>query len=122
MLVLLVEDLGLAAKIAKYVLNSLNCEVDIASSGQEAIRKAQSGAHALVLMDLGLPDLSGVATTRAIREFSDVPIYALTAHTDDGHKQEALNAGMNGFLIKPLDEAEVKTVIEKTLQADTVSC
>ncbi len=115
MKVLLVEDYQLAARIADYILKSLDCQVDIAKNGQQALDKALSGDYDLILMDIGLPDYDGFTVTRKIREASDnTPVYALTAHTDQGHKDQAREAGMNGFLIKPLEEDEVKQVLETT--------
>lgn len=112
MKVLLVEDLKLAAKIAHYILTSLDCDVDVAYSGKEAIEKAAQKAYDLVLMDIGLPDYDGFTVTRKIREAKNhLPVYALSAHTDEGHKQKAEQAGMNGFLIKPLEELEIKQVL-----------
>jgi len=117
MKVLLVEDHQLAAKIADYILRSLDCQVDIAKTGQQALDKAMVGEYDLILMDLGLPDYDGFTVTRKIRQAHQTPVYALTAYTDQDHKDQALEAGMNGFLIKPLEEAEVKQVLESTQTA-----
>lgn len=115
MKVLLVEDYQLAAKIADYILRSLDCQVDIAKNGEQALEKAMAGEYDLILMDLGLPDKDGYEVTKMIRKAkNNTPVYALTAHTDQGHKDMALEAGMNGFLIKPLEEDEVKQVLEST--------
>lgn len=115
MKVLLVEDYQLAAKIADYILRSLDCHVDIAQNGEQALEKAMNGAYDLILMDLGLPDKDGYEVTKIIREAqNNTPVYALTAHTDQGHKDLAVSAGMNGFLIKPLEESEVKQVLAST--------
>jgi len=112
MRVLLVEDLKLAAKIAHYILTSLDCEVDVAYSGKQALEKISAQDSELVLMDIGLPDSSGFSVTQKIREVNQhIPVYALSAHTDDDHKRKAEQAGMNGFLIKPLEELEIKQVI-----------
>lgn len=114
MRVLLVEDYQLAAKIADYILRSLDCEVDIAKNGEQALDKAISGEYDLILMDLGLPDRDGYEVTKIIRQTKNTPVYALTAHTDQGHKDLAVEAGMNGFLIKPLEEDEVRQVLKNT--------
>lgn len=112
MKVLLVEDYQLAAKIADFILRSLDCQVDIAKNGQQALDKVMAGHYDLILMDLGLPDKNGYEVTKIIRESNNkTPVYALTAHTDQGHKDLAVEAGMNGFLIKPLEESEVKEVL-----------
>jgi CheY-like chemotaxis protein len=117
MKVLLVEDHQLAAKIADYILRSLDCQVDIAKTGEQALEKVTGGHYDLVLMDLGLPDKSGYEVTQILRQRNEsIPVYALTAYTDQDHKNRAFEAGMNGFLSKPLEESEVKVLLEEASQ------
>ncbi|MFI4957316.1 MAG: response regulator [Gammaproteobacteria bacterium] len=112
MKVLLVEDLPLAAKIARFILGDLNCDVDVATNGAEALQKAQSNAYDLIFMDVGLPDATGFEVTSRIRKAGvQVPIYALTAHTDADHRDQAIAAGMTGFLTKPLEEMAVRQLL-----------
>lgn len=114
MKVLLVEDLPLAAKIAKYILVALGCEVDWAANAEDALNKAYHERYVLILMDIGLPDCTGLEVTQKIRAHGiATPIYALTAHTDAQQKHMALASGMNGFLIKPLEEEEVRQLLLK---------
>lgn len=111
--ILLVEDLELAQIIAKYTLTTLKCDVDVASTGAEAIQKVHDNHYDFVLMDLGLPDMDGFITTQKIRETNKVtPIIALTAHVDTQYKAQALASGMNGFLSKPLDEKAVRELLK----------
>ena len=110
--ILLVEDLELAQIIAKYTLSSLNCDVDIANNGMEAIQKVQENKYDYIFMDLGLPDMTGFTVAEKIREFNDTPIIAITAHVDTQYKAQALACGMNGFLSKPLDEKAVKALLK----------
>lgn len=112
MKVLLVEDLPLAAKIARFILGDLNCEVDVASSGAEALTKVKATAYDLIFMDVGLPDATGFQITERLRkEGITTPIYALTAHTDADNRAEAIKAGMTGFLTKPLEEGAVRQLL-----------
>ncbi len=114
MKVLLVEDLPLAAKIARFILGDLHCDVDIASSGAQAMEKAISRVYDLIFMDVGLPDTTGFEVTQRIRAANiKTPIYALTAHTDNDNRQQAVLAGMTGFLTKPLEENEVRALLVK---------
>ena len=110
--ILLVEDLELAQIIAKYTLTSLQCDVDVVSTGEGAIEKVRENTYDYVFMDLGLPDMDGFVATQKIREFSDVPIIALTAHVDTQYQAEALACGMDGFLSKPLEEKAVKELLK----------
>jgi CheY-like chemotaxis protein len=122
MKVLLVEDLPLAAKIARYILGDLRCDVDVASNGAQALEKAKMQAYDLIFMDVGLPDATGFEVTQALRAASvKTPIYALTAHTDRDHRAQAVASGMTGFLTKPLEENEVRALLlKRTLETEEV--
>src|SRR5262245_19206481 len=81
--ILLVEDSGVAAYVAKSILSRLNCVVEIAEEGQTAVRLAAEKPFHLIFMDIGLPDIDGYQATRRIRlnELNKhTPIVALTAH------------------------------------------
>jgi len=86
------------------VLRTLNCEVDLAPTGREAVRKFHQGQYDLVLMDCHMPDLDGLEATRQIRAFEGpnrrVPIVAVTAGTVPGARQACLQAGMDDFIAK----------------------
>ncbi len=114
--VLVVEDLLLAQKIAMMVLNNIRCDAQSASNGIEAIEAVKREKFDLILMDLGLPDTDGITLTRKMREFggwlSDVPIVALTAHSDKQIRNQAQDAGINGFFVKPMT-MKVGTEIKK---------
>ncbi|MDF3054574.1 MAG: two component system histidine kinase, partial [Gammaproteobacteria bacterium] len=105
--VLIVED-GIAAAMAlKVALKPFQCAIDTAVNGNEAVEKAQYNTYDLILMDVGLPDITGIEATQKIRTLSDtkksqVPIVALTGHADNPEKrQECLNAGMQDVCSKP---------------------
>jgi CheY-like chemotaxis protein len=87
------------------VLRTLNCEVDSAPTGREAVRKFHQGKYDLVLMDCHMPDLDGLEATRQIRAVEGpnrrVPILAVTAGTVPGVRQACLQAGMDDFIAKP---------------------
>ncbi len=105
--VLIVEDQHIAAQVAKSILEGLHCAVDIASTGQEALQKANERIYDLIFMDVGLPDMDGcrVAKQMRLKEWSrdkHVPILALTAHIDSENKQRCITAGMDAVLSKPL--------------------
>ncbi len=105
-LVLLVEDEPVNREIALSVLTDAYLQVDIAVNGQEAVTLAAATRYDLVLMDMQMPVLDGVAATRQIRQQypADVlPIVAMTANAFAEDKRACLEAGMNDFLAKPLD-------------------
>ena len=103
--ILLVEDSPLPQMIAKAILQQLDCLIDVADTGEEAVVLCQTHHYDLIIMDIGLPGIDGLMTTRLIREqehsSSPVPIIALTAHDDQSMKQQARAAGMDDYLVKP---------------------
>ena len=103
--VLLAEDNEFNCILIERVLRTLNCEVDLAPTGREAVRKFHQGRYDLVLMDCHMPDLDGLEATRQIRAVEGpnrrVPILAVTAGTVPGVRQACLQAGMDDFIAKP---------------------
>ena len=103
--VLLAEDNEFNRMLIERVLRTLNCEVDLAPTGREAVRKFHQGKYDLVLMDCHMPDLDGLEATRQIRAVEGpnrrVPVIAVTAGTVPGARQACLMAGMDDFIAKP---------------------
>jgi len=103
--VLLAEDNEFNRMLIERVLRTLNCEVDLAPTGREAVRKFHQGKYDLVLMDCHMPDLDGLEASRQIRAVEGpnrrVPIVAVTAGTVPGARQACLQAGMDDFIAKP---------------------
>jgi CheY-like chemotaxis protein/HPt (histidine-containing phosphotransfer) domain-containing protein len=103
--VLLAEDNEFNRMLIERVLRTLQCEVDSAPTGREAVRKFHQSKYDLVLMDCHMPDLDGLEATRQIRAFEGpnrrVPIVAVTAGTVPGVRQACLQAGMDDFIAKP---------------------
>ncbi|SFM07720.1 response regulator [Legionella jamestowniensis] len=105
--VLVVEDNDIAQTIASSLLKKLDCDVDIASTGKEAIDLWKANNYALILMDIGLPDMNGYEVTHIIRvqettQKAHTPIIALTAHAGEENKKRCIDAGMNAVIAKPL--------------------
>lgn len=105
--VLVVEDNIIATKVARGVLEELNCQIDIAPDGKTALTLIEKNHYDLIFMDIGLPDGDGCDVTRRIRlkqwqRNPSVPIIGLTAHIDDEKKRHCLANGMNAIYTKPL--------------------
>ncbi len=105
--ILLVDDNVINQKVASRLLVKAGHTVEIAGNGLEAIKKFRTDKFDVVLMDLQMPVMGGIAASREIRKIeTDVvqatPILALTANVLESQKEECLNAGMNGFLTKPI--------------------
>ncbi|HIJ63026.1 MAG TPA: response regulator [Rhodospirillaceae bacterium] len=104
--VLLAEDDRTNQLVAVGLLEALEMEVDVADNGEAAIQMLGDKDYEIVLMDMHMPIMDGVAATRAIREkeqFADLPIIAMTANAMQSHKEECLAAGMNDFIAKPFN-------------------
>ena len=106
--ILLVEDEPIAQKMAKMILEELNCELDLAANGDEAIELFLKQAYDLILMDIGLPDKDGISVTSEIRAIENkaslvpTPIVGLSVHTAKTARAQAMEAGMNGYFVKPI--------------------
>jgi len=127
--VLLAEDNDFNRMLIERVLRTLNCEVDLAPTGREAVRKFHQGKYDLVLMDCHMPDLDGLEAARQIRAVEGpnrrVPILAVTAGTVPGVRQACLQAGMDDFIAKPFSLSTLRRKASHWLstarQSDPVS-
>lgn len=123
--ILLAEDNDLNAEIAMEILQEVDLVVERAEDGLrcvEMLEKAPAGYYDLVLMDIQMPRMNGYDAARAIRNMEDkakanITIIAMTANAFEEDKREALNAGMNAHLAKPI---EVEKLI-KTLKRSLIS-
>lgn len=118
--VLLVEDNGINVMVASKFMGKWDLEVDCALTGTEAVQKVQQQAYDIILMDLQMPEMSGYDASRAIRllpeeRFRKVPIIALTASALAEIKEKVLSAGMNDYISKPFNPAELYTKISQHL-------
>jgi PAS domain S-box-containing protein len=112
--ILIVEDQAIIAMTIEEDLGQLGYGVaGIASTGEEAIKLAREKKPDLILMDIRISgDIDGIQATRAINEFSDVPVIFLTAHTDDETANEILKTCAYSCLIKPYNPRELFLTIE----------
>jgi hypothetical protein len=119
--ILLVEDNLINQKVVLSLLRKRGYKVEVASNGVEALEKLEERPFRLVLMDIQMPLLDGLSTTRRIRadrRFDSLPVIAMTAHAMNGDKERCLEAGMNGYLAKPVDHKHLIHTIEQHLTAD----
>ncbi len=105
---LLAEDNPINVLIAKQILNSWGVQVTIANNGKEAVDLTSAKSFDVILMDLHMPELSGIEATRIIRQQGiSTPIIALTADALFDSKNECIAAGMNVFITKPFNPDEL---------------
>jgi signal transduction histidine kinase/ActR/RegA family two-component response regulator/HPt (histidine-containing phosphotransfer) domain-containing protein len=105
--VLVAEDNPINQRFAVALLRKAGHEATVAGNGRQAVAAMRDGDYDVVLMDVQMPDMDGVAATRQIRALpapkGRVPIIALTAHAVAGFKEEYLAAGMDDYIAKPID-------------------
>jgi len=117
--VLLVEDTEDNRFMMRRLLEMTGYRVVEAMNGEEAVKMAQSELPNLILMDLSLPVIDGLAATRLIRKlpkFKSTPIIAVSAHDTSDFQSEAIQAGCNTYVTKPIDFNELEQLIAQLLQ------
>ena len=118
-LVLLVEDTEDNRFMMRRLLELSGYKVVEAWNGEEAVRVAREERPKLILMDLSLPIIDGLAATRRIRALPGmraVPIVAVSAHDTADFHAEALAAGCDSYITKPIDFGELELLIERLLK------
>ncbi len=115
--VLLVDDNATNRKVASQILMKAGCEVEMASSGQEAINVLQKDAKFdLVLMDIQMPEMDGMETTRRLKALnlaSLPPIVAMTAYAMKEDRERFLAAGMDDYLAKPIRAQQIIAMVAR---------
>lgn len=120
---LLVEDNEMNQEIAQMLLEEAGFKVEIVENGREAVdkmREVSEGYYDLILMDVQMPIMDGYEATRLIRDMDDpfkssIPIIAMTANAFDEDREEAISAGMNGYVPKPIDVKKMLETLEEFL-------
>ncbi len=119
--ILLAEDEPVNRIFTVRALQKLGHAVDAAADGREALAMLERGAYDLVLMDIQMPRLNGLEATRRIRSGQvegvapTMPVVALTAYAMEGDRQKGLEAGMNEYVTKPFEPAELVAAMERAL-------
>lgn len=118
--ILLVEDNDLNQAVASEMLANAGFQVDIAQNGAIALSKVEHHDYDLILMDMQMPIMDGLAATRAIRKQQrglEVPIIAMTANALSGDREQCLAAGMNDHVAKPIDPPVLWAKLQRWLEA-----
>lgn len=123
--ILLVDDNELNLVVAKELLKPLRMQIDTAENGLQAVKMVRDGQYDLVLMDHMMPVMDGIEAAKAIRalpedKYQKLPIIALTANAMVDARKEFLNAGMNGFVAKPIDFTRICNQLKLWLPKDLV--
>lgn len=123
--VLMVEDNFIAQKVEEALLTSLNCQVDIADTGDKAVLLFNPGKYDIVFMDIGLQDTSGYMVAKKMRQMEKdtthhVPIIALTSYQADVVQYDCKEYCMDGVLTKPLTSEQAKQIIQHYIYHENV--
>ncbi len=105
--ILVAEDNFTNQEVAKAILDGAGVFVTIVANGEEAVEAVKNGQYDAVLMDVQMPKMNGYQATREIRKLpggDDLPIVAMTAHAMKGDEEKCLEAGMNGYVAKPINQ------------------
>ncbi|QLA14986.1 ATP-binding protein [Desulfolutivibrio sulfoxidireducens] len=119
--ILVVEDDPVSQLTAGRFLSKLGYEHACAENGQQALEALQSGDFDLILMDIQMPVMGGLAATKiirgdeAFREKAAIPIIAMTAHAMPGDREAFLDTGLSDYIAKPVDMFELKQAIERAI-------
>ncbi|MBM3435862.1 MAG: response regulator [Bacteroidetes bacterium] len=116
--ILVAEDQPINMEIIVRILELKGCNVTTASNGMEAFEKTQSHSYDMIFMDVQMPEMDGIESTKKIRNWektsnSYTPIIAMTAHAMKGQKEHFLESGMDDYLEKPLKAAKVFDIVNK---------
>lgn len=125
--VLLVEDNALNAEIARELLQSIGLDVDWAENGLIGLNRFEAstpGEYFAVFMDMQMPVMDGIESTKQIRSSShpdcNIPILAMTANTFASDRKLCSDAGMNGYISKPIDIEEIIAALQKEIERSNI--
>jgi signal transduction histidine kinase/CheY-like chemotaxis protein len=123
--ILVAEDDRTSQLVVVRMLQKSGFQIDAVSNGSEAIEALNRKHYDLVVMDVQMPVMDGLETTRTIRDPSSsvqnqhIPIIAMTAHAMIGDREKCLAAGMNAYVSKPVEPDELQATIERQLRGST---
>ena len=111
--ILLAEDNVINQEIALNSIEKLGYRADAVSNGKEVLHSLKTTAYDLLLMDIRMPEMDGLTTTRILRQSYRIPVIAMTASAMQKDKDDCLEAGMDDYISKPIHSQELAHVIEK---------
>ena len=118
MTVLIVDDSVTVRKVTSRLMERQGFEVETAKDGVDALEKLQELRPDVVLLDIEMPRMDGFEVLRSVRRdeaLKDLPIIMITSRTGEKHKQQAMELGVNEYLGKPFQEANLIATIEEVI-------
>ena len=122
---LIIDDEVQIRRLLRVVLEGENYQVREAKTGQEGLTEIASRRPDIILLDLGLPDMDGIAVLKRLREWSETPVLVLTVRDDEQEKVAALDGGAEDYVTKPFSTPELlarlRAAQRKTRPAEEIS-
>ncbi len=115
-LILVVDDEPAIVRALTAALKARGHRVAVATTGAEALSQSATRAPAVVILDLGLPDIDGVEVCRQLRRWTDTPVIVLTAEGAESRKVEALDEGADDYVTKPFSTPELLARVRVALR------
>ena len=116
--IMTVDDTASMRQMISFTLNSIGHDVAEASDGKEALSLAQNKKFDLIIADVNMPNMDGIALVKSLRalpEYKFIPILMLTTESQDTKRQEGKAAGATGWLVKPFNPDQLLATIKKVL-------
>jgi CheY-like chemotaxis protein len=119
--ILLADDNLINRKIAIRMLESQGHSVTTAENGRECVERFREGGYDAILMDVQMPEMDGFEATQAIRELEAatggrIPVIAMTAHAMKDHRERCLEAGMDGYVSKPVAAEDLRQALQEAME------
>src|SRR6202040_273029 len=105
---LVIDDEVQIRRLLRVALESENYQVHEAETGQQGLVEIANHKPAIILLDLGLPDMEGLEVLKRLREWSEAPVLVLSVRDDETGKVAALDAGAEGYVTKPVSRSEAR--------------
>lgn len=114
--ILVIDDEQQILRALRTILSQQNYQVAVTGTGEEGLALATAKQSDMIILDLGLPDISGVEVCLRLREWTDLPVIVLSAHDSEAEKVAALDAGADDYLTKPFGVDELLARVRVALR------
>jgi two-component system KDP operon response regulator KdpE len=119
--ILVVDDEPQLRRVIRTLLTAKGYEVSEARSAAEALERIRAAKYDLALLDINMPEITGIEVCRQVREHSEMPIIILTVRSAESDKVEALDAGADDYVTKPFGAQELLARIRAALRRSTIT-
>jgi len=121
---LVVDDYSMNLDLTKHMLLMMECRVDTAETGPEAIDLVRQKRYDIIFMDIQMPDMDGIEATNEIRKITEgnghIPVVALTANAIEGDREKYLKAGLDDYISKPITGERLEEILIRQLPDEKI--